>query len=88
MKNKDDYEKKAAAKGKLTIAGLGENVIYIGGNKFSGLEMLNQTEGGIRENLRQIYERDTGETLDPEEAITAIRWTERARIQIIPFQSP
>ena len=75
MKNKNDYKG-----GYYT----GENLIYIGNNKFSGLgrNFNNVSEGAIREELRKAYVRDTKKPLDTRNAKNFVGFTNHHRAKL------
>ena len=57
------------------------------GEQFAGLGMLRDLTGaGLREELRQAYERDTGLRLSRLQAETDVRITRRWRLRVLPTE--
>lgn len=87
MSNPPDYEAKAIAHGTTNRVWTGENTIYEGGDKYSGLGLLHESEADLREDLRNGYNTDTGESMTAEDARERIRFTIHSFIVISPKAS-
>ncbi len=60
----------------------GENTIYVGNGKISGLGMSKKSEKELREELRAAYVNDTGNALKKEDAKTEIGFTNHSRLKL------
>jgi hypothetical protein len=80
MKNKDDYGARLA---KLKKKGYwtGENCIYMGQGKYSGLGLNNLTPAQLRQKLADGYKGDTGVAV-PLPLTDSIRWTTRRTLKV------
>jgi hypothetical protein len=91
MANPSDYQSKSEAKAKkdgktgdLLLLWNGENAVYAGDGKYSGLGMQGKTESEMREALRNGYNGDTGKNMTPQEAADKIKFTTHGRPAINP----
>lgn len=84
FKNKDDYVFLTWAKNGIPGFWTGENCIYVGNGKYSGLGLWDQTEAELRSEAEAFYMRDTGKTPFPGNPNIDIRFTTFSRIQINP----
>jgi hypothetical protein len=62
----------------------GENVIYVGGDKYSGLGMPEHTEAELRTEFIKRYKEGSGDTADIPNAETHFMFTQFRRAQAAP----
>jgi hypothetical protein len=84
MKNIDDYDEMAKEHGTQIRLWAGENAVYNGGGKYTGLGCYNLDEIDLREQLRQGYFRDTGISPSPADVLSGIKFVRFDRVVIQP----
>ncbi|HUY88537.1 MAG TPA: hypothetical protein VMV10_07375 [Pirellulales bacterium] len=81
FKNKDDYLEQCRARRRTNAMWQGENVVYIGGGKYSGLGLDAKTEDELRDDMQRAYELDMRTTFTGNPT-TQIRFTRLDRPQV------